>query len=193
MKTSEKTQSKKKARYRHAEGKRWIEVRVRDIQQLFDQRDPAPFRERELSDDFVRYIVSSAREFSLSTPLKLVIYVEGKEYQALTPEEIKEAIYSYFAYQTELQSRELREFMKRSQYFLFMGMLVLISCIGLAQGIEMKDSPRLWGVLREGIIIFGWVSMWKPFESLLYDWFPLYEKRRFYEKFVSIEIDVQFR
>ena len=59
------SETKKKHRYKHAEGKRWIEVRVKSSQQLFDARDPAPFRERDLDDDFVEYILSSVREFAI--------------------------------------------------------------------------------------------------------------------------------
>jgi len=59
------TAVKKKHRYKHAEGKRWIEVRIKSAQQLFDARDPAPFRERDLDDDFVEYILSSVSEFRI--------------------------------------------------------------------------------------------------------------------------------
>lgn len=61
------TESTRKHRYKHAEGKRWIEVRVKSSQQLFDARDPAPFRDRDLDDDFIEYILSSARTFGKYT------------------------------------------------------------------------------------------------------------------------------
>ncbi len=73
-----KEQNQKK-RYKTSEGKKWIEVRVKSSQQLFDVRDPAPFRERDLDDDFTEYIFASAREFSISTPLKIVIHIEETE------------------------------------------------------------------------------------------------------------------
>lgn len=181
----------KKARYKSSDGKHWIEVRVRDIQQIFDQRDPAPFRERDLNEDFVKYIVSSARDFSLGVPLKLIIYVEAKDSLALTKSEITQAIYSYFSYEIELQQRDLRDFLKRAQLFLVIGMLVLMTCIVISQSALLKESSGLLSVLREGVIIFGWVSMWKPIESMLFDWYPLYEKLRFYKKFLKTEIDVK--
>lgn len=181
----------RKARYKSSDGKHWIEVRVREIQQIFDLRDPAPFRERDLNEDFVKYIVSSARDFSISVPLRLVIYVEAKESSTLTRTEITQAIYSYFSYEIELQQRDLRDFLKRSQFFLVIGMLVLMSCIVLSQTPMLKESSGLLSVLREGVIIFGWVSMWKPIESILFDWYPLYEKLRFYKKFLKTEIDVK--
>lgn len=186
------TETKKKYRYKHAEGKRWIEVRVKSSQQLFDARDPAPFRERDLDDDFVEYILSSVREFTISSPLKIVIYVEETETNDLPKDSIREAIRSYFAYKIDLQRGELKAFMKQAQLFLFIGLIVLATCLGIAQSLTIPSPPGALGILREGIVIFGWVSIWKPIELILFDWYPLFEKIRFYKKLLGTEIDIRF-
>lgn len=182
----------KKLRYKHSEGKRWIEVRVKNSQQLFDVRDPAPFRERDLDDDFAEYIFASAREFSISTPLKIVIYIQEPESQGLSKESIREAIHSYLAYQIDLRQWDLKTFIKRAQLFLFIGFVILILCLSLAQSLNVPSPPGIIGVLHEGLVIFGWVSIWKPIELILFDWYPLYEKIRFYRKLLSTEIDIRF-
>jgi hypothetical protein len=186
------SEAKRKHRYKHAEGKRWIEVRVKSSQQLFDARDPAPFRERDLDDDFVEYVLSSVREFPISAPLKIVIYVEENETTELPKASIREAIRSYFAYKIDLQRGDLKTFMKRAQLFLLIGLLVLGSCIGVAQSLTIPTPPGALGILREGIVIFGWVSIWKPIELILFDWYPLFEKLRFYKKITGTEIDIRF-
>lgn len=185
-------QEKMKHRYKHAGGKRWIEVRVKSPHQLFDVRDPAPFRERDLDDDFVEYVFSSAREFSFPSALKIVIYVEESETKDLSKDSMCEAIHSYFAYRIDLQKGELKTFLKRSQLFLFIGLFVLGSCIGLAQSLKIPNPPGAVGILREGMVIFGWVSIWKPIELILFDWYPLFEKLRFYKKLLGTEIDIRF-
>jgi hypothetical protein len=192
MKSEKQSAKHKTQRYRHVAGKPWIEVRVKDPQQLFDVRDPAPFRERDLDDDFVKYIVSSAQEFSISTPIKIAIYIEAKEATNLEQSAIQEAIHSYFLYQTELQAHDLKRFAKRAQLFLFIGVLVLISCLSIAQNLPVMTPPGPIGILREGIIIFGWVSIWKPIELLMFDWYPIYEGLRLYKKLVATEFIVQF-
>jgi hypothetical protein len=186
------TEARKKSRYRHIEGKRWIEVRVKSAQQLFDSRDPAPFRERDLDDDFVEYIVSSAREFSYSTPLKIVIYIEDNEAKDLPKASIREAIHSYLTYQIDLQRGNLKTFMKRSQVYLLIGILVLFICLTFSQRVQVPINQGPIDILREGLIIFGWVSMWKPIELILYDWYPLFEKLRFFKKLLATEIDIRF-
>lgn len=186
-----KIEPSRKQRYRNIGGKRWIEVRVKELQQLFDVRDPAPFRERDLDDDFVEYIVSSAQEFSFSTPLKIVIYIEGREIKELEKDSVQEAIRSYFLYQMELQSIALKSFVRRAQFFLLIGIIILVSCLAVAQSLTMSDHPSLVNIIREGIVIFGWVSIWKPIELLLFDWYPLYEKLRFYRKLSVTELEVK--
>lgn len=186
---SEEIESK---RYKKYQGKRWIEVRVKSPLQLFDSRDPAPFHERDLDDDFIEYIVSAAREFSYSSILKIIIYIEEPEEKNLPQPFIKEAIHSFLAYQIDLQRGVLRSFVKRTQIFLVIGILILVACLMAAQSIEVPTPPGAYGILREGLIIFGWVSIWKPIEVSLFDWYPLYEKIRFYRKLLNTELDIRF-
>lgn len=182
----------KKSRYRNVKGKHWIEVRVKETQQLFDHRDPAPFREKELDERFVQYIYSSLREFSLSNPVKIIIYIQAKEPPGITREAVCEAINSHFSYQIELQTRNLQRFWKRAQVFLIIGVLVLVGCLALAQSLTIPTKPGLIGILRDGLIIFAWVSVWKPIEVILYDWYPPFEDLKYYKKILSTEVDVHF-
>lgn len=186
------SQKRYKPRYRHAQGKQWIEVRVREPQQLFDARDPAPFREKDLDDDFVDYVRTSAHEFSLSTPIKIVIHIEGEETAELSRESIREAIHGFFLHEVEQKTSELRRFRRRSQIFLLIGLAVLVACIAVARSIPYSSSSDFLGALREGVVIFGWVSLWKPIELLLFDWYPLYENLRFERKLFSAEVDLRF-
>lgn len=178
-------------RYKHSDGKRLVEVHVKNSMQLFDSRDPAPFRERDLDDDFVQYVTSTVREFSYKTPVKISITVVEKHAKDLTIEAISEAIHSYWVYQIELIERELKTFFKRAQLFMLIGIAMLVTCITVAQSLGTPATPGFKGVLREGIIIFGWVSIWKPMELLLFDWYPLFEKLRLYQKLLKTSVEVK--
>jgi hypothetical protein len=183
---------KKKSRYRHVEGKPLIEVRIKNPRQLFDARDPAPFRDRDLDDNFVEYIVASARDFPRSTSFKLIIHVEEPEGKELGKDVVRDAIRSYFSYKIDLQRSELKTFLKTAQFFLFIGLGVLACCLGIAQTLTVPQPPGAIGILREGIVIFGWVSVWKPIELVLFDWYPILTKIHFYQKLLETEIDIQF-
>lgn len=184
--------TRKHPRYKDVAGEKWIEVRVKDPERLFDQRDPAPFREKDLDDNFVEYIFSSLKEFSVSTPFKIVIYIEAAESKTLSKASIREAIRSYFIYKTELKSNELRRHWKRAQVFLLIGVLALVACIGSAQMIIVPPQLSLSSVFREGLVILGWVSVWKPIEVILFDWYPIFEDLRYYKKLVEADFQIHF-
>lgn len=182
----------KKQRYKHKDGKKLIEVRIKSAMQLFDAKDPAPFRDRDLDDDFSQYIISSAMEFSYKVPLKFVIYIEESETDSLNQEAIRDGIQSYFGYQIDFQKTELKSFLKRAQFFLIIGLGMLAVSLSAAQAITVPTNPGWLGILREGIVIFGWVSIWKPIELILFDWYPLYEKLQLLKKLANTEVEVSF-
>ncbi len=184
--------AKRNPRYRKSEGKHWIEVRVKSTQGLFDHRDPAPFREKDLDEDFVEYIFSSIREFPLSTPIKLVIYIEEPETVTVSRAVLRESIYSHFSYEISRRERDINQYWKRAQIFLIIGLLVLSMCLGLVESLPLPEKPGTASVLREGFIIFGWVSIWKPIEVILFDWYPPFEILRYYKKLRATDISIYF-
>jgi hypothetical protein len=48
-------------------------------------------------------------------------------------------------------------------------------------------------ILREGLIIGGWVAMWRPMEIFLYEWWPLLRKGRLYQKLSRMHVEVRKR
>jgi hypothetical protein len=42
------------------------------------------------------------------------------------------------------------------------------------------------------LVIFGWVSIWKPIELILFEWYPLWQQIKLYQKLATLEIDVKF-
>ncbi|NUN06922.1 MAG: hypothetical protein HUU57_14315 [Bdellovibrio sp.] len=168
-----------------------IDVRVRTTQQLFDARDPSPFRERDLDDDFVEYLLACVAEHPLKANLKIVLHIEEKP-ASLDSATINQSIQRYFLYQANLTRGTLRAFLKRAQLFLVIGLATLFICLTIAQTIRKYSSDNLLLILSEGVVIFGWVSLWKPIELMMFDWIPILEKSRILKKISSTEIDTIF-
>jgi hypothetical protein len=64
--------------------------------------------------------------------------------------------------------------------------------IGLGDLLEslLRGRP-LAGVLRESILIGGWVAMWRPLEIFLYDWWPIRADVRLYERLSAMPVRVE--
>jgi hypothetical protein len=148
-----------------------IEVRLRELAQIFNSLDPSPFVDRDLDAAAEEFIVSWAREVP-HRDLELVIHVA----EPPPPEReqgIQEAVQHYFASRAEIKHREFRQMLRRGRISLVIGVAFLAACFGLSEAAR-HFSP---GVLSEfaelGLQIVGWVAMWRPIEIYLYDWWPL--------------------
>ena len=149
-----------------------INLKLRELNQLFNSMDPSPFIDRDLDDDAEEFIVSSARELHGSHAFELTVHL-GTPPDSQRAAETEHAVQHYFSARAELKNREFRLLLRRGHSVLLIGLLFLTSCLVLS-GLVTKLVPnQLGNILREGLSIVGWVAMWRPLEIYLYDWWPL--------------------
>ncbi len=178
-------------RYR-VEGGRWcIDIRLRSARQLFDGRDPAPFRDRDLDDKAVEYLIEASKEIPRREDLGIVLHLQEGPDALLTRSVLLEAVRGHFTYLLAQNERIIREHVKRAQLFLAIGLSVLVAFLTLAEMTLRLPEGTLQQVLREGLIITGWVAMWRPLEALLYDWWPYVDRRRLFRRILAAELDVR--
>lgn len=162
-------------------GNRPIELRIRDVGQLFHSLDPLPFRERDLDQNVEDYIAGWARELPRRVPLNIVIHLPGAVAETASAQEIPEAIRNYFAYRASIVRQELRELFRTGRTALLFGLSVLVLCLLLSALVDRYTAEGLLSrFFREGLVILGWVANWRPVEIFVYDWQPLIRRRRLY-------------
>jgi hypothetical protein len=164
-----------------------IELRIRELTQLFNSMDPTPFHHKDLDPDAEEFIVSWALEHPRDAEFRLAIHLA----QAPAADEAgvaREAIHNYFAYRAEHAQRELRQMLQRGRVSLAIGLVFLAACLLIADLIAQHGHGTFHTVVRESFTIGGWVAMWRPMEIFLYDWWPLRHRRRIYEKLGRADI-----
>ena len=168
-----------------------IEVNLRDISQLFNTMDPSPFREKDLDREAEEFILSWAREFPLHEPIALVVHLaelpQGSAMQPL----VEQAVHHYFAYRAKLNRMDFRRLMREGWQTLLIGLLFLTVCLVTTQAMGRQESGTLLSLVRESLLIGGWVAMWRPMEIYLYEWWPLQRRGRIYEKLSQIPVEVR--
>jgi hypothetical protein len=169
-----------------------IEVFVDRIEQLFNSMDPSPFHERDLDDDAEEFIVSWAQEFPRRDPVSLVIHVNQLPAQRDAQHLLEAAVHHYFAYRAKLKRLELRHLLNEGRTSLIIGLAFLSACM-LTSQLLRRQAGTLPIVLREGLIIAGWVAMWRPMEIFLYEWWPLLRKSRLYQKLSRMHVELRKR
>lgn len=167
-----------------------VEVRLREAKQLFDAMDPAPFHEKELSRDAEDYLVESVKELPSWVLREIVFYIDDSQLVD-GGAAIGHAIRVHFARRSTLLRRTLRRLLRRGFVSLIIALSFLTAMFEISQ-----VSARLLGehpaanVLREGLLIIGWVAMWKPLEILLYDWWPIVFERRLFDRLSRVQVRI---
>lgn len=181
-----------RGRYRRENDRVVVDVAVKNSRQLFNERDPAPFRERDLDENFATYVLSSVQEFPLKTLMKIHIVIRDESDQDVEQVVLREAVRAHFGYESRLVQAKLRERLRVGRWFFVIGLVSLFACLSISQFLGSLDSgSKIWSIAREGFVIIGWVAMWRPVEVFLYDWWPLREQRLFLQKVARMYVDVQ--
>ena len=168
-----------------------IEVRIRHLDQLFNVIDPAPFRERALDPDAAEFIVDAAEEAERTAPLAITIHLSagaaGDE-----AAHVPDAIRNFFAWRADRTAHEVR----RLRAFGRWSLLVALGFVGLCLVAGVAVS-RAWPTLPatplilEGLTIIGWVSLWRPLEILLYEWWPLGKREQLLRRLADATVVVR--
>jgi len=168
-----------------------IELHLHSLDQLFDTRDPSPFRERDLDPKADEFIVDSARELCSGQPREIALHLDQAPDHPDAQRVVSDAMRTHFARRSDFSRRELRALLRRGLISLAVGLtfLVLLFLIAQAMGLVTAESgfPTL---VRESLLIIGWVAMWRPLEIFLYDWWPIVGEQRLHDRLSRIEVRI---
>jgi hypothetical protein len=168
-----------------------IEISLSRLGQLFNSLDPSPFHERDLDRDAEEYIIGSAEEIARQRPLCLVIHLPADQLSETGRTDLGEAIYNYFAYREMNEWRRLRLLFRDGRIALITGLAFLFCCVLLRElAFSLGNGPAS-DIVGEGMLIIGWVAMWRPLEIFLYEWVPMRRRCQILAKLSKMPVIVQ--
>jgi len=179
----------KKLPYNHEDGFCLIEIRLNKIQQLFSSLDPAPFRERDLDPAAESYIVHAVKDFPHKLPMKIVLFMPEAELATTDVTLISNAVRNFFAYRKTVILEDLKTLLHGGWISFVIALVFLMSCLMLRQMVEKLFSGTMAVVANEGLLIMGWVAMWRPIYIFLYEWWPFIGRIRIYNKLKDIAVE----
>jgi hypothetical protein len=178
-------------RYRREGDLYLVEVHLRELRALFNSLDPAPFLDKDLDDEAEQYIVGAVEEFPLATPLKLVLHVPATAPHDPGQALLVESIRGYFDYRAAHAGRRLNLLLRQGRLSLLIGIGFLFACLGARTVVAGTLTGTLREILAEGLVISGWVAMWRPLQIYLYDWWPLVRHRRILRKIRDLPVELR--
>lgn len=74
---------------------------------------------------------------------------------------------------------------------LSIGLIFLAAAIGVGSVLANSFLGRASGaLLREGLLIGGWVAMWRPLEIFLYDWWPIRAEAALFDRLSAMPVRI---
>ena len=172
-------------------GSHVIEVRVAELRQLFNAIDPSPFRERDLDPRAEEFIVEWARELPRDAGLALRVHLDRAAGPSDEHTLLGQAIHQYFQVRAAGSRRRLRELFRRGRISLVIALAFLGASLALSDLIR-NVGGGFAALLGEGVIIGGWVAMWRPLEVFLYDWWPIRADIRLLDRLSEMPVRIEY-
>jgi hypothetical protein len=168
-----------------------IEIRLQSLRQLFHTLDPAPFHEKDLDENAASYLGEACEEAGSRRSLRLVIHLPDPEARSDAARTLPEAVNNYFAYRERQLRKDLVRLLRYGAVSLVIGLLFLMACIALRRAL-IAHAPLIdESIANEGLLILGWVAMWRPMEVLLYEWWPIARRRAVLRRLAVIPVEVR--
>ncbi|HJX00048.1 MAG TPA: hypothetical protein VJ453_07795 [Terriglobales bacterium] len=170
-----------------------IEVHVAELKRLFNSIDPSPFRDKDLDPAAERFIVDWAKALPRDTQLALLIDLDRSAGLPDEPAILREAIHENFRQRELEEQRRLRELFRVGRTSLAIGLIALASAIALGDFLaNLLKNGHIGDILRESLTIGGWVSMWRPLEIFLYDWWPIRREARLLGRLAVMPVRIRY-
>ena len=162
---------------------------VDEPSQLFDALDPAPRHERDLDGRTEAFLIASAEDLPPGVPLRLTVHLRRGPAEPEAEHAIREAVQHHFTALAEQQHRQFLALMRQGRWSLLVGISFLSVCV--LAGNLLSDLFAGADILRETLLIGGWVAMWQPLQIYLYDWWPILQRERLFRRMAAMRVHLK--
>jgi hypothetical protein len=147
-----------------------IDVSAARVQDLYDDFDKtAPYMRKDLEEQLVHYLLDCTREIGNT---KFVIHFNLDEPIDMESNlRVKESVKTYFSYLKELETRNMRDMLRKSFFLLGIGAIILILSLWI-RNITATSENVFFQVIGEGLTVAAWVSLWEALATFLLQWTP---------------------
>ena len=167
-----------------------IEVTIGQPDELFDRLDPLPDISRHLDERVEQFIVHRAEEKRFDR-YALIVRCPDARLSADEVAALSDAIRRYFSHRTEEESAKLSSLISEGRRDLVIGLLFLFICGMLGLLVVRVSPPALGLFVEQGLLILGWVALWRPVDVFLYELRPLRLRRNILGALSTMDVRVE--
>ena len=166
-----------------------IELRIEKLSELFNSMDPTPFHHCDLDRNAQEYLESWAMGFSHQSHFRIIVHIE--QMPETDPSDlVVEAIHNFFDYKADITKRQIQLLLQEGRTSLLIGLAFLMLCLIGADFLTGYVGNTFLRLLKESLIIGGWVAMWRPLQIFLYEWWPSVRRGRIFRNLAKASVRV---
>lgn len=151
-----------------------IQLRIDDLSRLFEPLDASALSGRHLDERIEKFIVHRAQE---RPDASFALIVEYSRPETKPGDALAASVQEHFAHLAGEVATQIAALIREGKKDLLVGLSFLFLCalLGLASA---KMLPAPFGLfVEQGLLIIGWVALWRPLDLFLYELRPLKARR----------------
>lgn len=166
-----------------------LNIDIKNIDTLLKNEGSIASIEETLSKSIEQYLFKAVKRYPLSHMIKLIIIIKESQRQG-NDEEIEKIVHSHFCYKVKETQLYLKEQFRQWGINSLIGILFLILCLIIGGILEKFTHIGIIKIIRESLLIIGWVALWEPVTFILFGWRIINRDKHYYMKLSNIPIEV---
>lgn len=169
-----------------------ITVHLDDLSQLFTAPSGDPFSEEPYLVSGIEWILDELTPYALGwgATTKTTIVLPKGSFQTDLASKTSAAVKRYCQFKIRQNQHALVALRWQGFKALQMGIVFLAACLLLSAFLSgAAFLPGFLGTLfSNGLEIAGWVSLWRPIEIFLYEWWPFWLEDQLYKHIMNMRM-----
>lgn len=165
------------------------------VEQLFDTDVPVPSEYVALDSDVLDFFASTIRKHQKACrDFRLIVHLPERALREVEPymrTSVDLTLKGYFLAREKRIAERLHEHFQDAWKMFGFGFAFMLACTLLRTYLAPEEVHTLMSSFREGLLVIGWVALWKPVEELLFNWWPLKRELASWHKLSKMEMKVE--
>ncbi|MFH1174865.1 MAG: hypothetical protein V1725_07045 [archaeon] len=180
--------------HRNEHGAYVIDIRIRHLDDLFNPMDPDPIPERDINDDIVKKLYDELIIFPKNVQVDVRFHLPRAWRRIKNLDEnIRAAMMRHFEYTSLSSKLHMRRRLRKGLRQLTIALILFIGFISLSTFITfIYETSVTAHVVAEGFFVLSWVTLWRPIETLFYEWLPLFEEHKRYARIQKMNVHFEY-
>jgi hypothetical protein len=162
-------------------------IRLASVDQLFWDFDAHPVAERTLSGDVRWSLLDEWERVRDRAPSHLTIYAPESDRAGTDEAAVRQAIWASLR-KASGPLRLIDPLSRQERVAAWIGVAVLLICVVSSTAIDQATDNVFISGLSQGILLVGWVALWRPAERFVVEVMPHVFNRRRFAEFADIEV-----